>query len=76
MVEEFKSREISINEFEREKGISSTTFRGWLKQEREAGFGKIKLKPTESNSIPKRIVKLPLKFANENIRIELKEGFN
>ena len=74
-VEDFKSKNLSIAEYAKNVGIPETTLRDWLKIDRELGFGKINIK-APSFEQPKAIVKKPIVFVNENIRVELKEGFN
>lgn len=73
-VEEFKSSGESIARFALEKGIPETTLRGWLKEDKDLTFGTIEIKP--ANLVPPKGFKSPTVFATENIRIELKEGFN
>ena len=73
-LEEFKNSGLGITTFARQVGIPETTLRGWVKDENNLAFGKINLKPT-SPVIPK-IPKNIMVFANENIRIELKENFD
>ena len=69
------TKDLSIVEYAREVGLPETTLRDWIKTDRELGFGKINIKAT-SFERTKAIVKKPIVFVNENIRIELKEGFN
>ncbi len=73
-VEEFKNSELGATTFARQNGIPESTFRGWIKDVNDLSFGMINLKPT-SSSVPK-ITKNIMVFANENIRIELKENFD
>lgn len=74
-VEEFKASEMSIKAYAEEKGIPDTTLRGWLKQDRALAFGEIDInpKPVAPAKIPQ---KKSIVLAMENIRIELKEGYN
>ena len=55
-----------------ENGIPETTLRGWLKEDKELGFGAIKI--NSSNPPLPRISKSPIVLVTENIRIELKEN--
>ena len=73
-VEEFKNSELGVTTFARQNGIPESTFRGWLKDISDLSFGMINLKPTPS-AVPK-ITKNIMVFANETIRIELKENFD
>ncbi len=75
-VEEFKTSGMSQKGFAKEKGIPDTTFRGWLKLDRALGFGEICLKPTATNYEVKEPIRKTTIFAREDIRIELKEGFD
>ena len=74
-VEEFKERDISQSQFCREKDIAPTTFRDWLRQDKAVTFGEINLKSHEEVK-PQEPVKRPMIFSGDNIRIELREGFN
>ena len=77
-VEEFKSSGMSANEYSREKGIPATTFRGWLRLDRALEFGEIDLKSGEIEQISKVVppIRKTMVFAKEDIRIELKEGYD
>ena len=70
----YKESGLSIRKFAEDNGIPESTFSGWLKEEDEFGFGEISIKP-KSQEIPKQVKKTAV-FANETVRIELKEGFN
>lgn len=73
-VEDFKNSGELLERYALEKGIPASTLRGWLKEDRELAFGAIEIK-TSNVSLPK-ITKNATVFATENIRIELKEGFD
>lgn len=73
-IEDFKNSGETIGRYALEKGIPETTLRGWLKEDRELTFGAIEIKP--SNMPLPKTTKSATVFATENIRIELKEGFN
>ena len=73
-VEAYKQSGVSINQFAEENNIPSSTLRGWLDKEQEFGFGELSLKPRQQD-IPKAVKKTSV-FANETVRIELKEGFD
>ena len=66
---------LSISEYCKNTGIATTTFRDWLKVDEDLGFGKINIKPTITEAF-KSVTKKPMIFVNEEMRIELKEGFN
>ena len=73
-IEEFKNSGMSQNQFAEETGIPKTTLGGWLKTDEKVGFGEINLKP--KNLDVSRVAKKITVFANETVRIELKEGYN
>lgn len=73
-VEDYKNSGETVGRYALEKGIPVTTLRGWLKEDRELTFGAIEVKASNA-SLPK-ITKSTTVFATENIRIELKEGFD
>lgn len=75
-VEEFKSSGMNLAEFARSKNIPSTTLRGWLRLDRALAFGEIDLKPQPQVVPPALVVKKTMVFAKDDIRIELKEGFD
>ena len=61
-------------DYARENEIPEATFRAWIKEENYADFGILEMKTSE----PRKVTKLvkPIIFANENIRIELREGYD
>ena len=73
-VEDYKSSGENISRYALEKEIPESTLRGWLKEDENLSFGAIEIKPKIS-TMPK-ILKNTVIFATENIRIELKEGFD
>ena len=73
-VEDFRNSGMSQNQFSEETGIPKTTLGGWLKEDEQFGFGEISIKP-KNQEIPRAVKKMAV-FANETVRIELKEGFN
>ena len=77
-VEEFKASGMTCNEYSREKGIPSTTFRGWLRLDSALEFGEIDLRETviAQASRPTPVIRKTTVFAKEDIRIELKEGYD
>lgn len=75
-VEELKSSGMSVTEFSNLKNIPSSTLSGWLRLERALAFGEIDIKP-QAQAIPTSVVvKKTMVFAKDDIRIELKEGFD
>ena len=60
--------------YARENGIPEATFRAWVKEEQYGMFGAIEINQQEQVT-PKPIIKSTI-FCNENIRIELKEGYD
>lgn len=60
--------------YARENGIPEATFRAWVKEEQYKMFGALEINQQEQVA-----TKQPAKsiiFCGENIRIELKEGYN
>ena len=73
-VEEFKNSGMGSTTFAREKGIPESTLRTWIREDRNLEFGAIEIGAPKINTA--EVLKKKTVFANENIRIELKEGFN
>ena len=74
-VDEFKTSGITKAEFSRLKNIPVTTLKNWLRLDKAMEFGEINLsEPTQE--VAKPVIKKTTVFAGENIRIELKEGFD
>ena len=73
IVEEWKNSGLGSTTFAREKGIPDSTLRGWIKEDRDMSFGTIDVKESKqiSNVVSNRMV-----FSSNNIRIELKDGFD
>lgn len=61
-------------EYARENDIPEATFRAWTKEENYSNYGMLELDDEGSEKIVK-LVK-PTIFANEAIRIELREGYD
>ena len=61
-------------EYARENDIPEATFRAWIKEENYSDFGILETNSSETERVTK-IVRSTI-FANETIRIELKEGFD
>lgn len=61
-------------EYARENDIPEATFRAWIKEENLLSYGILDV----GNNDPASIVKAPKPtiFANETIRIELREGYD
>lgn len=56
------------------RGILEATFRTWVKEEQYGMFGALEINQQEQVA-QKQLVKSTI-FCNENIRIELKEGYD
>ena len=61
-------------EYARENDIPEATFRAWIKEENYSDFGILESNLNEPDKVT-RIVR-PIIFANENIRIDLREGYD
>lgn len=61
-------------EYARENDIPEATFRAWIKEENYANFGILEMNTSEPGKVTKLV--RPTIFANENIRIELREGYD
>ena len=61
-------------EYARENAIPEATFRGWIKEENYSDFGILETGTNQTENATKLIK--PIIFSNENIRIELREGFD
>ena len=78
-VDEFKESGLSITAYARERKIPTTTLRDWLRLDKALEFGKIDLEKdlkSEQATMKQIPHKKSIVFAMENIRIELKEGYN
>lgn len=74
LLDQFKVSGKSKTEYARENGIPEATFRAWVKEEAYANYGVLDVGIAEQ--APTKKVVRPIIFANENIRIELREGFD
>ena len=76
-IEEYKNSGLSIAQFAREKQIPASTLSSWLRLNQAMTFGEINLTQTTSITKTATIVpKKPIVFVSDNIKIELREGFN
>lgn len=76
-IEEYENSGMSISGFAREKQIPASTLSSWLRLNQAITFGEINLNQTTSITKTATIVpKKPIVFINDNIKIELREGFN
>lgn len=78
-IEEFKSSGMSQTRFAREKGIPDTTFRGWVGLNKSSTFGEIDLTQPNVSNLSQELEEPKVEtivFAKNDIRIELKEGFD
>lgn len=74
---EYKESGLSMSEYTRNKGIATTTFRGWLNKNKInelEGFGLINFETTNDAKI--NIAKVVVNFNTDKIKIELKEGYD
>ena len=74
-LDQYKVSGKSKTEYARSNDIPEATFRAWVKEENYSDFGMIETETNEDGKTVTRIVK-PIIFANENIRIELREGYD
>lgn len=72
-LDQYKVSGKSKAEYARDNDIPETTFRTWVKEINYSDFGVLE---TEENN--KDVVKVirPVIFTNENIRIELRDGYD
>ena len=61
--------------YARENDIPEATFRAWIKEEEYQTFGAIRIND-EVTPVPTKVKKQSTIFSSEDIRIELKEGFD
>lgn len=61
-------------EYARENDIPEATFRAWIKEENLLSYGMLDIGNNDLASVMK--TPKPTIFVNENIRIELREGYN
>ncbi len=81
IIDAFKSSGMSQNAFARAKEIPETTFKSWLRLDKALAFGEIDVSDiaTSTTQVPKNnpiTIKKSIIFAKDDIRIELKEGFD
>ena len=62
-------------EYARENDIPEATFRSWIKEENISDFGMLEMNTATDLERVVKIIK-PTIFANDNIRIELREGYD
>ena len=74
IMEEYKTSGKSLREYTEEKRIPSSTLQGWLKEDKNLTFGAIEI----NTAIPglSKTIKPATVFATENMKLELKEGFD
>ena len=73
-VEDYRKSGETLAKYARENGIPQSTLKGWIKEEETLSFGAIEIK--QSNTVIPKSTKSATVFVCENIRIELKEGFD
>ena len=69
---EYQNSDLKVRQLAREKGIPASTLKGWLNKETDIRFGELQ---TEENTRT-TMLKPNKVFITENIRIELKYGYN
>ncbi len=74
IMEDYKNSGQSLREFTESRGIPTSTLQGWIKEDKNLTFGAIEVNAT-APALP-RTIKPATIFATENMRIELKEGFD
>ena len=72
-IEEYRNSELSVQAFAKQKGIPSSTFRGWLDRETEIRFGALN---TEEETTKVASQRPCIVFINDKIRIELKPDYD
>ena len=76
-IQEYFASDLSQRDFANSKGISTSTLKNWLKDyEEQPKFGKIDLADNNITTVEKQLSKRTIQFFCENIKIELKEGYN
>ena len=71
--EEYQNSDLTVSGFTKEKGIPASTLKGWLNKEVDIKFGEIQTEDSNNRTTMPRPNKV---FITENIRIELKYGYN
>lgn len=74
-LDQYKVSGKSKTEYARDNDIPEATFRAWVKEENYSDFGIIETETNEDVKVATKIIR-PIIFANENIRIELREGYD
>ena len=72
-LEEYQNSDLTISGFAREKGIPASTLKGWINKETDIRFGELQIEDNNNRTSMPRPYKV---FITENIRIELKYGYN
>lgn len=73
-LDQYKVSGKSKTEYSRENDIPEATFRAWVREASLATYGMLDIGNAELDSIPK--IAKPTIFTNENIRIELRDGYD
>ncbi len=75
-LDQYKVSGKTKTEYARTNDIPEATFRAWVKEEAYSKYGILEeTVNSENNTATAKFVK-PIIFSNENIRIELREGFD
>ena len=69
---EYQNSDLTVSQFAREKGIPASTLKGWLNKETDIRFGELQIEENTRTTM----VRPNKDFITENIRIELKYGYN
>lgn len=73
-LDQYKVSGKTKTEYARDNSIAEATFRAWVKEEKLATYGLIETETGEE--IPNQKIVKPTIFANENIRIEIRDGYD
>ena len=76
IIKEYETSGMSKAEYAREHGVPETKLGGWIKESNSIAFGELSLDDNKTTRATMPIVKKPIIFGCENIKIELKEGYD
>lgn len=74
-LDKYKVSDKCKTEYARENDIPEATFWAWIKEENISDFGMLEMNTTTDVGKVVKLVK-PTIFVNDNIRIELREGYD
>lgn len=80
-LKEYKESKLSLSKFAKEKGLSQATLKYWVQKANDLSFGEVEMesqeqKPQTFETKSSNNFRKPITFSTEDIKIELKEGFN